>query len=184
MISFLAYFFSCLIILSALRVVTCTKPVHALLAMLICLISLSGLFFVIGAPFAGAIEMVVYAGAIMVLFVFVLMILNLGRETDQAEAELLKAKTWVMPAAFAAVIFIVLTLALLQGADSGALIVQNTIDAHAIGVLLYGPYVVLVQAGALILLAALVAAYHIAKSTPAEQEAVLDESRENPNESR
>lgn len=176
MSSFLAYLFSFLIILSALRVVTCIKPVHALLAMLVCLLSLSGLFFVIGAPFAGAIEMIVYAGAIMVLFVFILMILNLGKETYQAESELLNAKTWVLPAAFATIIFIALSLALLSGND--AVLTQQVIETRAIGLRLYGPYVILVQAGALILLAALVAAYHIAKNSNAEQNEVLKESTE------
>lgn len=179
MISFLAYFFSVLIILSALRVVTCVKPVHALLAMLICLLSLSSLFFVIGAPFAGAVEMIVYAGAIMVLFVFVLMILNLGRSTYQAESELLNAKTWILPAVIASLIFIALSLALLNGNLSEAMIMQNTVETKAIGMMLYGPYVVLVQAGALILLAALVAAYHIAHSSQTELEQT---EQENPHE--
>lgn len=53
-----------------------TNPVHALLYLIISLLAISGVFFSLGAYFAGALEIIVYAGAIMVLFVFVVMMLN------------------------------------------------------------------------------------------------------------
>ncbi len=59
--------------------ITHTNPVHALLYLIISLLAISGVFFSLGAYFAGALEIIVYAGAIMVLFVFVVMMLNLGR---------------------------------------------------------------------------------------------------------
>lgn len=63
-------------ILATLRVVTHTNPVHALLYLIISLLAIAGVFFSLGAYFAGALEIIVYAGAIMVLFVFVVMMLN------------------------------------------------------------------------------------------------------------
>lgn len=59
-----------------LAVITHTNPVHALLYLIISLLAISGVFFSLGAYFAGALEIIVYAGAIMVLFVFVVMMLN------------------------------------------------------------------------------------------------------------
>lgn len=161
MMTFLAYFFSVFALLAALYTVTSTHPVHALLAMIICLLCIAGLFFVVGAPFAGALEIVVYAGAIMVLFVFVVMLLNLGRVITEREARWFVIEIWLAPAIAAVLVFLALAMGLLHGPGDG--IVAKTVDAKAVGILLYGPYMLLVEAGALILLAALVGAYHLAK---------------------
>ena len=56
-------------VLATLRVITNTNPVHALLYLVVSLLALSMVFFSLGAYFAGALEIIVYAGAIMVLFV-------------------------------------------------------------------------------------------------------------------
>ena len=61
------------------------QPVHALLYLITSLLALSAVFFALGAYFAGALEIIVYAGAIMVLFVFVVMMLNLGRAVVDRE---------------------------------------------------------------------------------------------------
>lgn len=91
---FAFYFASGIAVVSTLRVVTGTNPVHALLYLIISLISVAMIFFATGAPFAGATEVIAYAGAIMVLFVFVVMMLNLGpasvaRGTGLAQARYL-----------------------------------------------------------------------------------------------
>ncbi len=76
---FAFYICGLIAILATLRVITHTNPVHALLYLIISLLAISGVFFALGAHFAGALEIIVYAGAIMVLFVFVVMMLNPGR---------------------------------------------------------------------------------------------------------
>ena len=161
MMPFLAYFFATVSVLAALYVVSSKHPVHALLAMIVCLLAIAGVFFVIGAPFAGALEIVVYAGAIMVLFVFVVMLLNLGRIIVEREASWFVIEVWLLPAIAAVLVFLALTMGLLQGVDGA--IEGTTVGAKEIGKRLYGPYMLLVEAAALILLAALVAAYHLAK---------------------
>ena len=75
---FAFYFASGIAVVSTLRVITNTNPVHALLYLIISLIAVAMTFFALGAPFAGVLEVIAYAGAIMVLFVFVVMMLNLG----------------------------------------------------------------------------------------------------------
>ena len=60
---------------------------HALLYLVVSLLSVALIFFMLGAPFAAALEVIVYAGAIMVLFVFVVMMLNLGPQTAAQERQ-------------------------------------------------------------------------------------------------
>ena len=64
--------------LATLRVITHTRAVHALLYFIVSLLAVAVIFYVLGAPMAAALEVIIYAGAIMVLFVFVVMMLNLG----------------------------------------------------------------------------------------------------------
>ena len=85
-------------IVSTVRVVTNTNPVHALLSLIVSLLAVAGIFMIVGAPFAGALEIIVYAGAIMVLFVFVVMMLNLGQHTVEQERKWLSSDAWAYPA--------------------------------------------------------------------------------------
>ena len=73
------YLFSLLAIASALLFVTRKNPVPAALWLVNVMFALSGLYVMLDAPFVGVIQILVYAGAIMVVFVFVVMLLNLGR---------------------------------------------------------------------------------------------------------
>ena len=73
------YLFSLLAVASALLFVTRRNPVPAALWLVNVMFALSGLYVMLDAPFVGAIQVLVYAGAIMVVFVFVVMLLNLGR---------------------------------------------------------------------------------------------------------
>jgi NADH-quinone oxidoreductase subunit J len=74
------YLASFVAILATIRVITNSNPIHALLYMVISLLAVAMIFFSLGAPFAGALEIIVYAGAIMILFVFAVMMLNLGED--------------------------------------------------------------------------------------------------------
>ncbi|HSK10865.1 MAG TPA: NADH-quinone oxidoreductase subunit J, partial [Vicinamibacterales bacterium] len=78
-------------IASTILMLTRVNVVHALLYLVLSLLAVAVAFFAAGAPFVGALEIIVYAGAIMVLFVFVVMMLNLGEETAQNE------RRWLTP---------------------------------------------------------------------------------------
>lgn len=162
------YLLAIVAILASLRVITRTNPVHALLNMIVTLLALSGIFFALGAPFAGALEIIVYAGAIMVLFVFVVMMLNLGTQSTLEEESWLASSAWAVPAGLA---FIVgLTLFSLIGMKHGfegmmpAFIGVELVTAKMIGAKLFTEYLLLVEIAGFLLLAGLVAAYHLAKS--------------------
>jgi len=73
------YLFSLMAVVSALLFVTRRNPVPAALWLVNVMFALSGLYVMLDAPFVGVIQVLVYAGAIMVVFVFVVMLLNLGR---------------------------------------------------------------------------------------------------------
>src|SRR5699024_7008214 len=159
------YALAAVAIFASLRVVTLANPVHAILSMIVSLLAISGIFFVLGAPFAGALEIVVYAGAIMVLFVFVIMMLNLGMSNDEREERWLDAGTWAVPTGLTIIIAVVLYALIGLNHTDTAMIGGTTISAKAVGTVLFTKYVMLVEVAALLLLAALLAAYHLGKES-------------------
>ena len=156
-------------IFASLRVVMHSNPVHAILSMIVTLLAIAGIFFIIGAPFAGALEIVVYAGAILVLFVFVIMMLNLGMANQAQEKSWLDAKTWAIPTGLTVIIAVVLYAMIGLNHDEAAVIGGTSVSAKAVGTVLFSKYIMLVEVAALLLLAALVAAYHLGK------ESIVDE---------
>ena len=139
-------------IFASLRVVIHANPVHAILSMIVSLLAVAGILFILGAPFAGALEIVVYAGAILVLFVFVIMMLNLGMANESREERWLDARTWAVPTGLTIVIAVVLYALIGINHDEAAVIGGVTVSAKVVGT-------------ALFLLAALVAAYHLGKES-------------------
>ncbi|WP_110597771.1 NADH-quinone oxidoreductase subunit J [Salinicola lusitanus] len=173
----IAFYLSGLVaILATLRVVTGTHPVHALLYLIVSLIAVAMVFFALGAPFAGALEIIVYAGAIMVLFVFVVMMLNLGESAVEQERAWLQPRAWMGPAILTAVLLVVMVVTLASG-DYDGTISGETLTAKMVGISLFGPYLVIVELAAMLLLAALVAASHLGRSE-AHDEADLARERQ------
>ena len=175
------YALAAVAIFASLRVVTLANPVHAILSMIVSLLAISGIFFVLGAPFAGALEIVVYAGAIMVLFVFVIMMLNLGMSNDEREERWLDAGTWAVPTGLTIIIAVVLYALIGLNHTDTAMIGGTTISAKAVGTVLFTKYVMLVEVAALLLLAALVAAYHLGKEAIDDEIIGNDSLARNPN---
>lgn len=157
----LFYIASAIAIYATFRVVTNTNPIHALLNLIVSLLSVAVIFFMMGAPFAGALEVIVYAGAIMVLFVFVVMMLNIGPAVADQERQWLTPKTWVLPSVFALVLLAEMLYLLGQGTWQQA--GHTLVDAKQVGISLFGPYLLVVELASLLLLAALIAAYHLGK---------------------
>lgn len=158
---FAFYICALVAVLTTLRVITHTNAVHALLYLIISLLAIAGVFFSLGAYFAGALEIIVYAGAIMVLFVFVVMMLNLGNSVVQQEREWLKPQLWIGPGLLSAVLLVVLVYAILSLNDQG--IEGTAIDAKQVGISLFGPYVLAVELASMLLLAGLVVAFHLGR---------------------
>ena len=155
------YVLSLVAIWASLRVVTHANAVHAILSMTVSL-AVAGIFFILGAPFAGILEIIVYAGAILVLFVFVIMMLNLGTDTTE-EKTWLTANAWAMPVCLMMIVGAVLIGFIGYGTDQSIQLQSDTISAKDVGIRLFTGYVLLVEVAAFLLLGALVAAYHLGK---------------------
>jgi len=149
-------------VFSTAMVVFSPNPVHALLYLVLSLLAVAMIFFTIGAPFAGALEVIVYAGAIMVLFVFVVMMLNLGEQVTEQEKRWLQWKAWIGPSLLAAVLFVELLWML--PSDGLHMLTSQEVSPKAVGIALYGPYLLAVEFASMLLTAALVAAYHLGKN--------------------
>jgi NADH-quinone oxidoreductase subunit J len=167
-------------VVATVRVISNTRAVHALLYLVVSLLAVSVVFYTLGAPFAAALEALVYAGAIMVLFVFVVMMLNLGEAAARRERHWLAPRLWVGPGVLALVLLVEL-VALLWPAVPVTTI-GGEIGPRAVGMLLFGPYLLAVELASMLLLAALVAAHHLARrvdiTVDPEQESPEKESGE------
>ncbi len=155
----LFYFTAAIAVIATLLAVTRLHAVHALLYFIISLLAVAVVFYQLGAPFLAALEVIVYAGAIMVLFVFVVMMLNLGSEAVAEERRMFTPGMLVGP--------VILALAL--GGELALLIALpgSTAPGGAgttpkqVGTALYMLYPVAVELAGLILLAGLVGAFHL-----------------------
>jgi NADH-quinone oxidoreductase subunit J len=154
-------------IVSSLLAITRLNAVHALLYLILSLLSVALIFFILGAPFVAALEVIIYAGAIMVLFVFVIMMLNLGSETAQQESQWLTPKSWIGPTILA-VVLIAELIFIFAGVDVQQTAL-NSVAPKTVGMALYGPYLLGVELASMLLLTGLVGAYHLSQRNPPEK---------------
>lgn len=156
----LFYIASAVALFATVFALTRSNAAHALIYLIISLLAVAVIFFLLGAPFAAALEIVIYAGAIMVLFVFVIMMLNLGEEGQERERQRMSPSIWIFPALLSAVLLaeMVIIIAASDTPSTGALI-----SAKQVGLTLFGPYVLAVEIASMLLLAGLVGAYHVGR---------------------
>ena len=155
-------------LVAAVLAITRTNASHALIYVVVALLSIAVIFFLLGSPFAAALQVVVYAGAIVVLFLFVVMMLNLGKASVERETGLLTRGIWTVPTLLALVLFAVVLFALLSG-DHEMVSQARMISPKEVGVALYTKYVLAVELAGLLLLAALVGAYHLGRRYMADR---------------
>jgi NADH-quinone oxidoreductase subunit J len=145
---------------STALVITRVNAAHALMYLIVSLLSIAVIFFLLGAPFAAALEVIVYAGAIVVLFLFVVMMLNLGRSSVERERSLLAPAMWVGPGLLTSVLFVTLVYALSAGSAAAS---GQQVPPRSVGLALFGPYLLAVEMAGVLLLAALVGAFHLGR---------------------
>jgi NADH-quinone oxidoreductase subunit J len=155
-------------VLATVMTITRLNAVHALLYLVVSLLAVAVVFFTLGAPFVAALEVIVYAGAIMVLFVFVVMMLNLGDQAVQRERAWLKPGMWVGPGILAAVLLAEVAYLLSQSGVPAA--AGSIIAPKQVGIALFGPYVLGVELASILLLGGVVGAYHLGRRQPSIQE--------------
>ena len=154
------YISAAVAIVATFMAITRLNAVHALLYLIVSLLAVAAVFFCLGAAFVAALEVIVYAGAIMVLFVFVIMTLDVGPHAERERAQLTRA-AWVGPGLLSAILLgeMLYALARAGGTPPGG----AGATPRQVGVLLFGPYVIAVEAASLLLLAGLVGAYHLGR---------------------
>jgi NADH-quinone oxidoreductase subunit J len=157
--SIVFYASGALAIAATILALTRVNAVHALLYLIVSLLALSIVFYALGAPFVAALEVIIYAGAIMVLFVFVVMLLNLGEQATRAERALLQPGIWRGPSILAAVLIAEFVYLLVSGAPGNS--PATPIPAEQVGMSLFQPYLIGVELASMLLLGGLVGAYHL-----------------------
>ncbi len=150
-------------VIATLATITRMNPVHALLYFILSLIAVAVIFFVLGAHFASALVVIINAGAIMVLFVFVIMMVNQGRHTIEQEKEWTFSGTWIAPGTLAIILmteFVYLIFTSHQNAVG-----SEAVTPKQVGLAMYGPYLLGVELASIILLVGVIGAYHLAKGS-------------------
>lgn len=163
----LFYIAAVVTVVSTLLAITRLNAVHSLLYMVTSLLAGALIFFVLGAPYIAALQAIVYAGAIMVLFVFVIMMLNQGPQATQTEKLWLSPRTWVGPSLLAGVLLV--EMALILRGDPHWLPGDRVVEPREVSLALFGEYVFVIELASLLLLAGLVGAYHIGRREPDRQ---------------
>ncbi|MFM8539906.1 MAG: NADH-quinone oxidoreductase subunit J [Nitrospira sp.] len=155
------FYFACIIVLTSILVVALKNPVYSALSLLIMFFHVAGLYVMLHAEFVAAVQIIVYAGAILVLYLFVVMLLNLHRE-DRYHGQL------PVGALLGVTLLTEAVLLLAQRKDTGAPPAPDLTTAvegntEAIGDLLYSTYVFPFEVASLILLVAMIGAIILAK---------------------
>jgi NADH-quinone oxidoreductase subunit J len=147
-------------ILATLRVITCSHAVHALLYFIVSLFSVAVIFYALGAPFVAALEVIIYAGAIIVLFLFVVMLLGQASGATASGRPGLHPRSWIGPAILAAILGVELLYVIWHEPARSAITMVGPSD---IGLQLLGPYLLGVEIASFLLLAGLLGAYHLGR---------------------
>lgn len=156
------YFLSFLAVLSALMVVFSRNPIYSVLYLVITFFSVGGHYLLLSADFLFAVHIIVYAGAIMVLFLYVIMLLNLNRDSEIQKNNVLK-----VAAVISAGLLLVVILGALRGAEMSAV----AFDSHShigqvknLGRLLFNEFLLPFEIVSILLLAAMVGAVMLGKT--------------------
>jgi NADH-quinone oxidoreductase subunit J len=156
----LFYVFAAFALASAVGVVAQRNPMYSALSLIVTLCSLSAIFGLLGSPFIAALQVIVYAGAIMVLFLFVIMLLNVGREgRHPAHGSVLRGVALAL-----AVLFVLQVGVALAGHALPAPPAAYDASTDGVAALLFSPrFVYVFEATSILILAALVGAVVLAK---------------------
>ena len=162
MMTLLFYSVACLTIISALFVVLNRNPVYSAVMLVLCFFSIATLYLLLEAYFVAILEIIIYAGAIMVLFLFVIMLLDLGREAALPKLKILdKALSLFL----VVIIFLgILTLTMWDGGDLHQTLNPSSVgDITAVGKALFTDFLLPFEVASLLLLVALIGTVYLAK---------------------
>ncbi len=160
--NFFFYLLSALAIISAILVITRRNPVHSALSLIVTLLSLAGLYLMLYAPFVAGVQIIVYAGGIMVLFLFVIMLVNLERSIKEEQFN----KQWLAGIVATLCLGGLFVLVYVKGQSlfpGTPLRLAETQNTQQVAIGLYQNYVLPFEIASLLLLVAIVGAVVMAK---------------------
>jgi NADH-quinone oxidoreductase subunit J len=153
------YLFAGVCVASAVMVVTSRNPVHSVLFLILAFVNAAGLFVLLGAEFLAMILIVVYVGAVAVLFLFVVMMLDVDfAELREGFLSYLPVGALIGAILLAELLLVVGGWAISPSAGGAAPVAQNVSNTQAIGLVLYTRYVYFFEVSGLILLVAMIGA--------------------------
>ena len=162
----LFYFLSFLAILSALMVVFSKNPVYSVLYLIITFFTIAGHYVLMNAQFLAVVHVIVYAGAIMVLFLYVIMLLNLNKESEPHKSNILK-----FAAAICAGLLLIILVGSLKGAETfhPQATTSNIGMVKNLGDVMFKQFLLPFEITSILLLAAMVGAVMLGKSEKANE---------------
>lgn len=153
-------------IIATILVIISNNPIYALLYLIFSLLCTSCNLFSLNASFAGSIEIIIYAGAIMVLFMFSIMMFdmkNIILNVCNKEYTFLSLRICVGASLLISALLIIVLFSILQITNCFIDGINCVIDIKQIGITLFGPYMLIVEVASFLLLSALIAVIHIAQ---------------------
>ncbi len=152
------YIAAAVAIISTIMAISGKNAIHSLLFLILSLLAVSVIFYLLSAPFIAALEVIIYAGAIMVLFIFVTMMLNIGLER-KSENKWLNPRMWIVPSILAAILLVTLIMSLKNiepvSPDKDAILPKQ------VGISLFTTYLLGVEIAAILLMTGVIGAYHL-----------------------
>ena len=157
------YFFSIIAIFSSLMVITSRSTINSVFFLILDFISVGCLFIMVGAEFLGMIILIVYVGAVAVLFLFVVMMLNVA---EQKQSWFIGKKSTHLPTGLIVGVLIFLELLVVVGGwkykddlmSSSTLSISNISNTHQLGLVMYTDYILYFQLAGIILLLSMIGA--------------------------
>jgi NADH-quinone oxidoreductase subunit J len=160
--TFFFYFLSALTVLSGVLVITRKNPVHSALALIVSLLGQAALYLMLYAPFVAGVQIILYAGGIMVLFLFVIMLVNIEKSQKEEQFN----KQWLVGLAAAIALGALFVFVYVKGRglfpDRGVQMPEQS-NTQQVAVLLYGNYMFAFEIASLLLLVAVIGAVVMAK---------------------
>ena len=161
-------YFAVVILASAVLMITRRNPIHSVMFMLLLFFHIAGVFVLLNAEFLAAVQLIVYAGAILILYLFVVMLLNIGKESNAVRAN----RFWPWMTVFGALVAAEIVLLVSRGAFSAVadqpMRFASGAGVRELGEALYQKYLVPFEIASVILLVGLIGAVMLAKKSVKE----------------
>ena len=159
---FFFYLFAGMMLIGGILVITRKNPVHSALALIVALLAQASIYLMLYAPFVAGVQIILYAGGIMVLFLFVIMLVNI----EKAQREEQFNQQWLVGLAAAIALGALFVLVYVKGRalfPDRAILMPEQSNTQQVAVLLYGNYMFTFEIASLLLLVAIIGAVVMAK---------------------